>query len=470
MVGLILIFIGGTLSQRRQRLFDATFNSPVPTSVTDKNHTILMANESYWAEFGTLPDRQKKTIKCYEHRPGLSCHTENCPLTRIMAGSGQYTYETVKEFEGQPRHFIVTAKPLLDARDKVVGSVESFQEITKRKQTEKALEESNRTLEALSITDGLTGIANRRHFDAVLTKEHARHARSGADLSLILLDIDLFKSFNDCYGHVNGDECLRQVAQVMADCVTRPADLVARYGGEEFACILPETDSSGAVAIAEKIRREILAQAIPHTGSSVADHVTASLGVATVQCTESGSVVDIVAQVDKQLYRAKSAGRNRVKFVAPRNIGGVSKSNLVRLDWKNSFCSGNPLIDSQHQTLFHLSNELLEAILSARPAAEISTTITRLLDEVSQHFHDEETILEAVGFPGRMQHVAEHAKLLARGLELAEEFKASTLTVGDVFQFLASEVIILHMLEADREYFPFLNEERGADSDAGNGR
>ena len=457
-VGLILIFIGTTLYERKKRLFDATFNSPVPTSVTDKNHTILMANESYWLTFGPLPDNQK-TIKCYEHRPGKSCHTENCPLTRIMDGAGKYAYEAVKEKDGVSRHFIITAKPLLDARGKVVGGVESFQEITERKLAEKALEESNRTLEALSITDDLTGIANRRRFDAVLTREHARHARSGAELSLILLDLDRFKRFNDCYGHVKGDECLRQVAQVMAACVARPADLVARYGGEEFICILPETDSGGAVAIAEKIRRGIFALAIPHAGSDVTDCVPASLGVATMPCTEGGSITDLVAQVDEQLYRAKASGRNRVNSVTAHTVGG----NLVRLAWKDTFCSGNQRIDAQHQSLFHLSNELLEAVLSARPAAEISPLITRLLAEVSQHFHDEETVLEAVGFPGRSQHAAEHAKLLARARELGEEFKAATLTIGDMFQFLASEVIMRHMLEADREYFPFITGEGAAD-------
>lgn len=252
----------------------------------------------------------------------------------------------------------------------------------------------------------------------------------------------------------------------MVDCIARPADLAARYGGEEFVCILPETDSSGAVVIAEKIRRGIMDRAIPHKDSKIADCVTTSLGVVTVQCTAGGSVMDIVSQVDEQLYLAKSSGRNRVKFVATHNIGGGIKSNLVRLAWKDSFCCGNQLIDSQHQGLFHISNELLDAVLSARPATEISTIITQLLADVSQHFHDEELILQTVRFPGMSQHVAEHAKLLARGLELSEQFKASTLTVGDVFQFLASEVIMLHMLEADRDYFPFITAVDAADSDA----
>ena len=187
-------------------------------------------------------------------------------------------------------------------------------DITKRKRAEEALEESNRKLEALSHTDGLTGIANRRYFDEILSQEHGRHVRSGGELSLILLDIDHFKAFNDIYGHVKGDECLRQVARVIAESASRPADLAARYGGEEFVCILPETNSVGAVVIAQKIRLGIQALAIPHTGSSVSGHVTVSLGIVTVRCTINGSVVDIVEQADAMLYQAKSSGRNQVKF------------------------------------------------------------------------------------------------------------------------------------------------------------
>lgn len=459
-LGMLLIFIGVILYERKQHLFDATFNSPVPTSVTDKNHMILMANDAYWAEFGPLPDKQK-TIKCYEHRPGQSCHTETCPLTKIMNGSDNFSYEIIKEKDGELRHYIISAKPLLDTGGHPIGIVESFQDITKRKWAEKALEESKRKFEALSISDGLTGIANRRSFDEVLTQEYARHTRSGANLSLILLDIDMFKLFNDCYGHVRGDECLRQVAQAIADCATRPADLAARYGGEEFACILPETDRSGAVVIAEKIRQAIITLDIPHKASKVANHVTASLGVVTAQCAGNKSVVDVITQVDTLLYRAKSAGRNRVEFAVTNIAGGDIEGNFVQLIWKDSFCSGNQLIDVQHQSLFSLANELLDAILSAHSSTEISALITRLLNDVSQHFHDEEIILEQAGFPGLNQHVTEHTKLLEKGLKLSQEFKTSTLTAGNVFQFLANEVVMLHLLGADRDYFPFIN---GADT------
>ena len=142
----------------------------------------------------------------------------------------------------------------------------------------------------------------------------AIHTRSGAELSLILLDIDHFKAYNDTYGHVGGDDCLRQVARTIDNIIVRATDLAARYGGEEFVCVLPETDQAGAFAIAEKIRQCIMSLGIPHSASSAADCVTASLGVVTARCAPGKSALNIVAQADEQLYAAKSGGRNRVEF------------------------------------------------------------------------------------------------------------------------------------------------------------
>ncbi|MDD2853519.1 MAG: diguanylate cyclase [Desulfuromonadaceae bacterium] len=370
--------------------------------------------------------------------------------------NGSNTFEWVhRRLDGSDFFVEVTiASMLLEGKQTLFTC---WRDITERKQAEKALEESKRALEAISITDGLTGIANRRRFDEVLSQEYARHARSGMQLSLILLDIDHFKAFNDNYGHVAGDDCLREVGRVIADCSARPADLAARYGGEEFACILPETDGTGAVIIAEQIRRGIQVLAIPHKGSDSADCVTASLGVVTVQCDANGSTVSIISQADELLYRAKSNGRNRVEFVnhevtAPEKRPG----SFVQMEWKNSFCCGNQLIDSQHQSLFHLSNELLEAILSGRPTDDISVLISRLLDDVGQHFHDEEIILATACFPGMNHHAAEHVKLLAKGVELSRLFSTSALPIGDLFQFLAYDLVMMHMLGADREFFPFI--------------
>lgn len=168
----------------------------------------------------------------------------------------------------------------------------------------------------LASTDGLTGLANRRRFDEMLAQEYARHTRSGAELSLIMLDVDHFKAYNDTYGHVSGDDCLRQIAGVIDGAIVRVSDMAARYGGEEFVCVLPETDQNGARTIAEKIRLGIIALAIPHSGSSAASHVTASLGVVTARCFPEKSPLNIVAQADEQLYKAKSGGRNRIEACA----------------------------------------------------------------------------------------------------------------------------------------------------------
>lgn len=463
--GVLLIFFGGTFYEKKKRLFNATFDNTIPTCVTDKDFTILMANESYWKEFGPIPDL-KPSIKCYEHRFGQSCHTENCLLTRIIRGSSKEVIETNKDKAGETRCFLVTAKPLLDNNNRMIGVIESFQDITDRKQMEKALEESNRKLEVQSITDSLTEIANRRCFDQTLAKEHARHARSRKELSLIFLDIDFFKRYNDHYGHVKGDECLRQVARVIANCANRPADLAARYGGEEFACILPETDLAGAVAIAEKIRRGVIACAMPHQGSGVAECVTISLGVVAGLCLTGDPCTDIVDKADKLLYQAKEHGRNRVEFGTSGAVEGLGKESVVRLAWKESFCSGNQLIDQQHLTLFHLADELIDAVLSSRPSSEISNIITTLLNEVKEHFQDEEQILKALQFPDVDQHIDEHAALLKKGEQLMREFENATLTVGDVFQFLINEVVMLHMLGADREYFPFISKTAGTDESA----
>ena len=183
----------------------------------------------------------------------------------------------------------------------------------------------------LSGQDPLTGLANRRVLDERVALEWRRASRHDQPLSLIMIDIDHFKSYNDHYGHLQGDECLRQVAQTLAETVSRTADLVARYGGEEFAILLPGSDITGALALADKIRTVIGQQAIPHAYSDAAPCVTLSLGVASVRPTMSRRDRDAPAappatpgesglalaralfdQADRALYRAKAAGRNRV--------------------------------------------------------------------------------------------------------------------------------------------------------------
>jgi len=169
-------------------------------------------------------------------------------------------------------------------------------------------------LENLVATDGLTGIPNRRQFNEFLIREWRRAMRSHLPLSLILMDIDHFKLFNDNYGHLAGDDCLRRLARAIAECAKRPTDLVARYGGEELACILPDTNLDGALVLANSMRDTVNGLRIPHAYSLVADHVTMSLGVATLIPVQGASWDNLISAADKQLYVAKKTGRDRVGY------------------------------------------------------------------------------------------------------------------------------------------------------------
>ncbi|MEM9154111.1 MAG: diguanylate cyclase [Cyanobacteria bacterium P01_F01_bin.33] len=175
----------------------------------------------------------------------------------------------------------------------------------------KQLSTVNRELQTLANSDGLTGIANRRRFDEVLAQEWRRHSRQSADLALILLDIDFFKAFNDTYGHLAGDGCLRQLAQVLVQTIERPADLIARYGGEEFALLLPETQLAGALHVAERIRAQLVDLNLSHESSGVSDRVTASLGVSATVPTAYIAAETLVMVADRALYDAKMQGRDR---------------------------------------------------------------------------------------------------------------------------------------------------------------
>ena len=168
-------------------------------------------------------------------------------------------------------------------------------------------------LERLSLLDGLTSIPNRRRFDECFEIEWKRSERSSTFLSVIMIDIDFFKQFNDCYGHPHGDDCLKQVAKTLAGSVKRASDCVARYGGEEFVCILPDTDIQGAIQVGDAMRQNVEALGMAHERSTAANHVTISVGVATTIPTRDQSRFGLLEVADKNLYRAKASGRNCLK-------------------------------------------------------------------------------------------------------------------------------------------------------------
>jgi diguanylate cyclase (GGDEF)-like protein len=179
------------------------------------------------------------------------------------------------------------------------------------------LEQANHKLEQLSMSDGLTGIANRRCFDRRLEQEWRRHVLEQRLLALLLVDVDCFKALNDASGHLYGDECLRELARLCSAASRDGEDLVARYGGDEFALLLPQCDLENALRIGESLQVQVQARAIAHPNSLVAPHVTVSIGISAVRPHASLSAEALIAASDGALYSAKQQGRNRVDWRAP---------------------------------------------------------------------------------------------------------------------------------------------------------
>jgi diguanylate cyclase (GGDEF)-like protein len=180
-----------------------------------------------------------------------------------------------------------------------------------RVRTHLTLKRQSDLLRQMTLTDGLTGVANRRCFDEALEQEWRRCARDGSPLVLFMIDIDYFKGYNDRYGHPAGDICLAAVAGSLNACVRRPPDMVARYGGEEFAVILPQQTLDGARVVAQRMLDRVRGLAIPHAASSCAPYVTVSLGMAAMTPTRDLTPATLVSRADARLYDAKAGGRDR---------------------------------------------------------------------------------------------------------------------------------------------------------------
>jgi diguanylate cyclase (GGDEF)-like protein/PAS domain S-box-containing protein len=216
-------------------------------------------------------------------------------------------------------------------RDPVTGApsgvLNILRDIDERKQAEKKLQEAYSAVEALAVTDALTGLANRRRFDQYIAKEWRRGMRDGKPLSMLLIDADFFKSYNDAYGHLRGDSCLRQIAESCQDVVARPGDLVARFGGEEFAIILPNTNNAGAMQVANEVCLALRGRRLQHNGN-LPGIVTVSIGCATMIPQFGKHAPDLIEMADQALYQAKDNGRNQVCSSTVTNLA----SNLTTVE------------------------------------------------------------------------------------------------------------------------------------------
>src|SRR5512133_398040 len=301
-------------------------------------------------------------------------------------------------------------------------------------------------MEQVAGTDPLTGAWNRRWFEDSAAQLIALSGRGDAALSLIMLDLDLFKHVNDTFGHGVGDEVLKSITNTVRGQL-RASDALARWGGEEFLVLCPATTLAGATILAEKIRKAVEARSIPQVGM-----VTISLGVAQHQETEGLDAW--VGRADEALYRAKERGRNRTEAsLEAMGAPGDAEASILALTWDRSLECGNPEIDHQHQQLYRLSNSLLAAITSGRYPEEARLQMQLLIAHVAQHFHDEEAILARVGYAGLGAHAQEHSRLIAKAKLLQQEMGGVSTDLPAILGFLALDLVKGHIMAWDRKFF-----------------
>jgi diguanylate cyclase (GGDEF)-like protein/hemerythrin-like metal-binding protein/PAS domain S-box-containing protein len=311
-------------------------------------------------------------------------------------------------------------------------------------QANQRLAQAMRDLERLAATDELTGLWNRRHFEQVASVELSRCHRYGHVASLIVLDVDHFKSVNDRFGHEAGDRALVAVCKAIA-ATARGSDTACRWGGEEFVVLASSVSAPGAWRLAERIRVAVGTLDPP----AVPGGLTISAGVAQLRPTES--LESWVERADKALYRAKEGGRNRVE--AAEHGGDALEGRLVQLVWDSSFECGDSDIDEQHRELFLLGNDVLDAAMASAPVAQQLNRLGRLLDHVTSHFAYEEKMLERIGYADRERHAAVHRSLVEEVSRLRSRLVAGELMLPELVTFLVVRVVHDHLVHVDSQFF-----------------
>jgi diguanylate cyclase (GGDEF)-like protein/hemerythrin-like metal-binding protein len=402
------------------------------------------------------------------HEDDVLCDPASTQALRIgsaTAASGVTHGEEEFVFELSARRFLTTRFPIRSHGGRIIatGMIATEQGTQSRPDAPidptgyaearhaellRALEQ----MERLAYTDRLTGAWNRRHLEDAALLEMSRAERHGHPVALLVIDIDHFKAINDHFGHAVGDYVLVELVRCIRSNIRRN-DTVTRWGGEEFIVLAPDTPLHEAERLAQKLCDHVAAAQL-----SSARQVTISIGVAEYQ---SGEGLDHwLSRADRAMYRAKAAGRNRVVADPYSAFGadGTRRTNSpVQLVWRDSYNSGDTAIDRQHRELFEHANRLLQAVITHVPREQVLDTARLLIDDIVEHFADEERLHGEIGFPGRAAHAAEHARLLDKATRLFDRSSQSDeLPVADIFHFLAYEVVAQHLVGADRHYFPYL--------------
>jgi diguanylate cyclase (GGDEF)-like protein/hemerythrin-like metal-binding protein len=306
-------------------------------------------------------------------------------------------------------------------------------------------------LEDAAFSDPLTGAWNRRYFGQMLPAELAKCRRYTLPMAIVMMDIDHFKRVNDTFGHRVGDEVLREIAEVMRR-QSRVSDVLIRWGGEEFLMLLPATTESGAMELAEKIRKACEQTEIPPVG-----HVTLSFGVAEYlgEATEAW-----IKRADDALYEAKAGGRNRVVSAGLHHLPHPESPALlplIHMPWRDTYALGHPVIDAQHKAILNLSNKLLDLVASEAGAARIEAAMKALQQHIKTHFSEEERILAGAGYPQLELHRQAHRYLLETTDQMEQNLHQGETDFRSLLDFLINRVVKEHLLQDDMAFKRWVN-------------
>ena len=368
----------------------------------------------------------------------------------------------------------VTTNGLYSDDGQFIGLVGITRDITERRRFEAALRQArdaaetanlalqaaNAELNQFATTDALTGAWNRRHFEEVAEVEIAQAQRYGEPVTLLIFDIDHFKSINDRFGHLAGDRVLVEMSRLVRSNL-RAADLLTRWGGEEFVVMMPHCGMTEAVPLAEKLRARVADASFAEIGT-----VTASFGVAE---WAHGETLDTwLKRADDALYQAKKGGRNRVVAIEAQtpDQGTISP----KLMWRASYACGDQVIDEEHRELFRLANELMDIAIAEPPTDALLPALNRLMTHVVEHFDHEEEILSRLGYPDLDHHADLHRCLIEQALDLRTQAETGGIEFGTLVEFLFRDVVARHLLHEDRAFFPLVAQSALITTPAGGAR
>ena len=379
----------------------------------------------------------------HHHEDGTDYPAAECPISLTLNDGETRIVEDWfwrKDGSGFPVMLTTALMGEVESHD---GVVVVFRDISEQRQMERQLRED-------ATTDPLTGVANRRQFLKQLDMELHRFKRFEEPTAVLMADLDNFKKINDTYGHATGDAVLQHFTEISLQALRR-VDLFGRLGGEEFGILLPDSDAESALQFAERYRR--LVAETPAQTSKGPIAYTISIGISEFEPDDSAGE-NALARADLALYRAKEGGRNTVElFVNEFEASSTSGRSLIHLGWKPRYACGEPTIDKEHRQLFRLANALLDQAARDVNSSAFQMAFDALLSHVVQHFADEEQILFTRGYARLDQHVACHKRLVERALSLRRQADEAGISMGELVDFLVTEVVADHMLREDRDFY-----------------